>query len=356
MSLRPTPGYDIPSYEAIAGYYTGMRPFWYPVLPADELLPAQPVTVELLGELIVLVQLNDQPVALQDLCRHFQARLSMGEVVEHQGQECLMCPYHGWTYAATGQCVKIPQLAPGREIPAGAQVQRYATQKKYGLIWVCLDETPKFDIPEFPEFNQPAFRLGPLRSYDPWQVSAPRLIMGTLDDTHFPWVHPSLLGDRNHPEPPDHKVWREGQYLMSEYSILEPPNVTTSEAPVTDRADGWHEVTYTNYVGMPHVIRLVKSGSYGTYVIWGATVPHRYNLTSTYWRVARNYNLNPDQDQSYEDFQDQVRAQDKPILEGQRPWLLPPFWTKIELPLRPADLPLIEYQKWLEELQIAVNV
>ncbi len=48
-----------------------------------------------------------------------------------------------------------------------------------------------------------------------------------------------------------------------------------------------------------------------------------------------------------------VRAQDKPIVESQRPWLLPPFWTRIELPLRPADLPLIEYQRWLEELGIS---
>jgi vanillate O-demethylase monooxygenase subunit len=72
--------------------------------------------------------------------------------------------------------------------------------------------------------------------------------------------------------------------------------------------------------------------------------------------VARNYDRDPAHDQTYEDFEDQVRAQDKPIVESQRPWLLPPFWTKIELPLRPADQPLIEYQKWLEELEIAVDV
>jgi len=35
---------------------------------------------------------------------------------------------------------------------------------------------------------------------------------------------------------------------------------------------------------------------------------------------------------------------------------IPPFWTKVELPLRPADLPLIEYQKWLEELDITLSI
>ncbi|HMQ53277.1 MAG TPA: aromatic ring-hydroxylating dioxygenase subunit alpha [Anaerolineae bacterium] len=359
MAIVPSQIYDAPSYESILAYYQGLRQFWHPVLPAEALPVDRPTAVKLLGEDIVLARLDGRVAAMQNLCRHFQARLSQGEIVEHQGEQGLMCSYHGWVYDAAGRCVLIPQLTPGREIPPGAKVPSYQVQTKYGLIWVCLAEEPKFNIPQFPEFDDPTFRKGPLRSYEPWQVSAPRLIMGTLDDTHFPWVHPGLLGDREHPEAPDHKVWREGQYLMSQYSILEPPNVTTSSSENKGEAgsqEELREVTYTNYVGMPNVIRLVKSGDYGTYVIWGAMLAHEYNLTTSYWIVARNYDLDPARDQSYEDFQDAVRAQDKPILEGQRPWLLPPFWTKIELPLRPADQPLIEYQKWLEELEIAVNI
>ena len=95
---------------------------------------------------------------------------------------------------------------------------------------------------------------------------------------------------------------------------------------------------------------------YERYAIWLATFPIRYNLTQTFWRVARNYDLDPARDQVYEDFEDIVRAQDKPVVESQRPWLLPPFWTRLEMPLRPADLPLIEYQRWLEELDIMLTV
>ncbi len=79
------------------------------------------------------------------------------------------------------------------------------------------------------------------------------------------------------------------------------------------------------------------------------------NETITFWGSARNYDFDqPVFDPVFEQMQDTLRAQDKRIVESQRPWLLPPFWTKVELPLRPADLPLIEYQKWLEELGVTL--
>ncbi len=352
--IRP---FDAPSNEEIEQYYSGMSRFWHPVLPVASLPAGQPYGLELLGEKIVLARLDGKVVAMQDLCRHFQAQLSLGEIMAGpDGQQCLMCKYHGWQYDSTGQCVGIPQLLPGREIPAEAWVPTYLVQERYDLIWVCLDEHPTFDIPEFPELSDPAFRPGPLRVYEPWSSSAPRAIMGALDDTHFPWVHEHTLGDRSQVAAPDHKVWREGRYLMSQYSILQPRNVTISQTdgkaePVLDT------VTYTNFVGVPNVIRLLKDSSDGKrYAIWLATYPIRYNLTQTFWRVARNYDLDPAHDQVYEDFEDIVRAQDKPVVESQRPWLLPPFWTHLEMPLRPADLPLIEYQRWLEELEIMLTV
>jgi phenylpropionate dioxygenase-like ring-hydroxylating dioxygenase large terminal subunit len=346
-----------PSDESIDSYHKAMRHFWHPVLPASELPEDKPVGVELLGEPVVLVRLNGDVVGMQDLCRHFQARLSLGEIIEQGGEKRLMCIYHGWTYDKQGVCVHIPQLAPGRAIPADAKVPSYMARECHDLIWVCLEQQPKFDIPDFPELYDQSFHPGPLRVYDPWKASAPRIIMGALDDTHFPWLHEGILGTREQTDPPNHKVWREGRYLVSEYDIIQPPNFSTTDVTSNGASTDGKKITYTNYVGIPGVIRLVKKGEKRTrYVIWAATCPHRYNSTTTFWRVARNYDLDPSNDYEYETFEDKVRSQDKPVVESQRPWLLPPFWTKIELPLRPADLPLIEYQKWLEELDITVAV
>lgn len=348
--------FGAPSVEAVRAYYEGMRAFWHPVLPVSDLPHGKPVGVTLLGEEVVLARLDDRIVALQDLCRHFQAQLSLGEIVTRGGKECLLCLYHGWAYDESGQCVDIPQLQPGREIPGQAKVPSYLVQEKHELIWVCLADEPAFGIPDFPEMADSTFHAGPLRQYEPWAASTPRIIMGALDDTHFPWVHPGILAERSWTEPPQHQVWRDGRYLMSQYTVAQPRNYSTADVSAEgDRSDA-EQITYTNFVGVPNSIRLVKDGRAGRYVIWLATLSHTYNSTTTFWRVARNYDLNPGNDQNYEDFEDVVRAQDKPIVESQRPWLLPPFWTRIELPLRPADLPLIEYQRWLEELDISTSV
>lgn len=348
--------FNAPSPDEIEQYYSGMRAFWHPVMRVQDFPAEEPVGIELLGEQLVLARLNGRIVAMQDLCRHFQAQLSLGEIATRaDGQQCLMCKYHGWQYDTDGQCVAIPQLLPDREIPREAKVPTYQVTERHDLIWVCLDETPTFDIPDFPELANPVFHPGPLRVYEPWSASAPRVVMGALDDTHFPWVHEHVLGDRSVVDAPEHKVWRDGRYLMSQYSILQPRNVTIADEHHPEAE--LDTVTYTNYVGVPNVIRLIKdSGDGRLYAIWLATYPIRYNHTQTFWRVARNYDLDPAHDQTYEEFEDMVRAQDKPIVESQRPWLLPPFWTQLELPLRPADLPLIEYQRWLEELDIMLTV
>ena len=343
-----------PSAERIQRYYDGMRPFWHPVVRSEDLLEGKPSAAELLGEPLVLARLNGRLVAMQDLCRHFQARLSQGEITRVDGNDCLQCPYHGWTYGEDGRVVYIPQLGAGRDIPADAKVPVYLTTEKHGLVWVCLHTHPHFDLPDFPELEDGSFHSGSLRVYEPWRASVPRVVMGALDDTHFPWVHTGLLGDRSAPEAPDHKAWREGDALKVAYTMNQPRNPSTG---THTGQGGFDRIEYLNSVTIPGVIRLVKTSENGqVYVIWLAACPNRFNQTKTFWRVVRNYDHDPAHDSDYEAFEDRVRAQDKVIVEGQRPWLLPPFWEKIELPLRPADIPLIEYQRWLQELGVVTDI
>lgn len=351
--------YQAPSDEAVAAYYDALRQFWHPVLPSSELADHELRGVELLEEQLVLARLDGQLVAMQDLCRHFQAQLSLGEVRAIRGAgECIMCPYHGWSYNRAGQCVDIPQLAAGRVIPAGARVPVYQAQERYGLIWVCLAEDPTFPLPALPGLNDRRFVHGPLRVYEPWVSSLPRAIMAALDDTHAAWVHEGLLGDRTRPAPPDRRVRRDGQHLISEFTMLQPENKTIADGK---QHAALREVAITTTVAVPNVIhfdiRAVDTRDQRHTLIWQAVAPRRYNLIDTYWGSARNYDLDrPAHDEQFEAMQDVVRAQDRRIVEGQRPWLLPPFWTKIELPMRPADVPLIEYQQWLEELGVTTAI
>jgi vanillate O-demethylase monooxygenase subunit len=80
--------------------------------------------------------------------------------------------------------------------------------------------------------------------------------------------------------------------------------------------------------------------------------PIAHNRSRIFLQVARNFDLDPARDESYLAFEDVIQSQDKPVVESQRPWLLPPLSSRLMLYVRPADLPLIEYQRWMEELGI----
>jgi vanillate O-demethylase monooxygenase subunit len=176
--------------------------------------------------------------------------------------------------------------------------------------------------------------------------------MAALDDTHFPWVHPGILGHPDHPEPPDHEVYREGDALVATYDMLQPANDTVSQ---NGEAGAMEKVTYTNYV-TPTAIRLVKESAAGTYVIWQVACPIAHDRSIIFSRQARTFDKDPARDPEYERLQDTILSQDKPIVEGQRPWMLPPLSSRMMLYVRPADLPLVAYQKWLEELHIPQEV
>jgi vanillate O-demethylase monooxygenase subunit len=287
----------------------------------------------------VLVRLDGEVRCFDDVCRHLGSALSIGEVVDGR---FLRCAYHGWTYDATGRCVEIPARR-GIPIPREARVRAYAATVAQDLVWVCLAEQPAAPLPEFPEFADSRFRVTPVKAYPPWRASAPRVIMAGLDDTHFPWVHPGLLGDRRHPEPPDHHVERRDGVLVSTYM---------TEQPAPHAGAGAVEVVkYTNHV-TPGTIRLVKQSTDGTYVIRHATCPHAYDSTTVFLQTARDFDSDRARDSTYLDFEDVIQAQDRPVVESQRPWLLPPLSSRLMLYIRPADLPLIAFQKWLEELGV----
>ena len=333
-----------PAAEAVAAYNAAMARFWQPVCAAAE-VGAGPHFVELLDRPLTVVRLDGELACFDDVCRHLGASLSLASVVPGPGGEgqVLRCAYHGWSYDRSGRCVDIPARRDA-PIPRDARVRAYPVAERYGLLWVCLEGESTAGIPEFPEFDDPGFHLTPLRVYEPWACSAPRIVMGALDDTHFPWVHPGLLGDPEHPEPPEHRAWVEGEYLMSTYSTLQPANETIGGA-------GLETVSYTNWC-TPSSIRLLKSGPAGRYVIYEVVCPVAYDRSLIFLQMARDFDTDPARDAEYVAFEDVIQAQDKPVVESQRPWLLPPLSSRLMLYVRPADLPLIAYQKWLEELGV----
>ena len=164
--------------------------YWYPLACSTDVLGA-PLQRRLLGRKLVLWRNAEGVVsALPDRCPHREAELSRGEV---RG-DCLVCPYHGWEFAADGQCTRVPSATVGVPAPPKAHLDAYLSQEKYGLVWVCLGE-PVADIPVLKWEDDPEFRRINT-PFDEWKVSATRMVDNFLDYTHFPWVHKESFGNQ----------------------------------------------------------------------------------------------------------------------------------------------------------------
>ncbi len=103
--------------------------FWHPVLTSQELKKA-PVSVTVCGREIVLFRTEDGKSigALQDRCPHRRMRLSKGKVVGDR----LVCPYHGWSMDKEGEA----RAPTSNNAPQRACVTTYATEERYGAVWV----------------------------------------------------------------------------------------------------------------------------------------------------------------------------------------------------------------------------
>lgn len=290
-----------------------------------------PIGVRLLGRDVVLWRSPEGIHAWDDLCRHRGTRLSLGHVADG----CIICPYHGWAYDATGDCVRIP-AHPGLPAPGRAKVPSYRVMEQFGWVWVTLGQ-PGHEIPAFPEWDEEGFRMihcGPYR----FAAAAPRAVENFLDVAHFPFVHEGTLGDPDHAAISDYDVRVDGSGITADgIEVWQPdPDGTGVGRPVT----------YTYRVMRPLVAHFRKR-SEQVFSIYFAVTPVDESHAIGWMCEAMNYGHEIPED-DLRAFQDRVTAEDVPIVESQRPELLP-LDLQAELHLR-SDRTSIAYRRWLDEL------
>jgi len=304
---------------------------WHPVARVSDLASGGPVAARLLGEDIVLWRAGDNYFAWRDLCVHRGTRLSLGKVVEGDSLEC---PYHGWTYGRDGRCILMP-AHPEQTPPAKACVDVYHATVRHGVVWVMLGdgalEVPTFELIE--DGSHQVLMSGPYRV----RASGPRVVENFLDVGHFPFVHEGILGDRARPEIADYeaKITPDG-VLATGVKVFQPDPYGTGQGST---------VTYTYRVHRPLSASFIKHGDLSFGMLLSVT-PHDAVDSSAWMWMAMNY----EPEGSMIEFQDRIFAQDRPILESQRPELLP-LDLQAELHLR-SDRTAIAYRRWLRELGV----
>jgi phenylpropionate dioxygenase-like ring-hydroxylating dioxygenase large terminal subunit len=91
-----------------------LRRFWYAIMPLEQLVDG-PKHFTLSGQNIVLfLDKEGQPAALEDRCCHRTAKLSKGWCKNGE----IVCGYPGWVYDRNGRLTSIPQPAPDQPLPA----------------------------------------------------------------------------------------------------------------------------------------------------------------------------------------------------------------------------------------------
>ncbi len=313
---------------------------WHPVYRCDALIQRKPQSVRLLGEDLVVWRSVNGVRAWKDLCIHRGTRLSLGEAQD----DTLTCPYHGWVYDSSGQCIHIP-AHPEQEPPPKAHAVVYQAQEKYGMIWVCLGE-PEQDIPSFPEESDPSSRKLLTGPFSPMRASGLRVIENFLDVTHFPFVHGGILGDVNRPQISDYQVETDERGLVAHNIMAYQPDPYGTGSGET--------VRYTYRVFRPLTAYLAKEAPDGSRLFLMLTLtPHEELFTSAWFYGAINQQIQIST-QDWDDFQRKIFSQDVPIVESQRPELLP-LDLQTELHLR-SDRLAIAYRRWLRELGLSYGV
>jgi phenylpropionate dioxygenase-like ring-hydroxylating dioxygenase large terminal subunit len=304
---------------------------WHVVAMSHEVTQTAPLGVRLLGRDIVLWRFEGQVLAWLDLCVHRGTRLSLGTTADG----LLTCPYHGWTYDHTGRCVLIP-AHPEQKPPARAAVKVYTAVERYGWVWMTIG-VPAVNIPEFPEWADDSFRkihCGPYR----FSAAAPRVVENFLDVAHFPFVHEGFLGDREHAEISDYEVTTDEKGVTAEDITVWQPN--------PDGTGIGKPVTYTYRVFRPLTAYFTKRADQ-VFSIYFNVTPVDFTTSIGWMCEALNY-AHDLSSAELRGFQDEVTAQDVPIVESQRPELLP-LDLQAELHLR-SDKTSIAYRRWLNEL------
>jgi vanillate O-demethylase monooxygenase subunit len=319
-----------------------LRHFWHPVILSSEVRDA-PQRVVLFDELLVVARMGGNVRCFADLCAHRGAALSRGWLENDE----LRCAYHGWAYGPDGRCTAIPSRF-GKVIPERARLRSFAAREAYGMVWVCLEPEPKFELPRCAYFDDPRYKvtMGPV--YE-WRSSAPRRVENFVDFAHFAWVHDGVLGSRNNPEVPEHEVWREGSELRFTRLVSEPVSGFTKVASNVV-ADGWVDVEYDYRLTLPLTVCFNRTSRPGgeSYVLMMSASPTGPKLTRSFWMLCRNYALE-ENDEDFLAFERLVLEQDQRVVESQRPEMLP-FDLSAELHIRGVDKVSVEYRRWLIEL------
>jgi phthalate 4,5-dioxygenase len=163
------------------------RSYWLPALMAEELPEndCPPVRVKLLSERLLAFRDSEGRYGLIDeFCAHRGVSLWFGRN-EEAG---LRCPYHGWKYDVTGQCVDVPSEPAESGFCKKVKLTSYPLVKCGAVLWAYMGPPDK--KPPLPEWE---FAMVPAEqtfvSKRLQECNWLQAMEGGIDSSHVSFLH-----------------------------------------------------------------------------------------------------------------------------------------------------------------------
>lgn len=163
------------------------RSYWIPALLAEELPEndCAPVRVRLLSEdLLAIRDSSGRYGLISEFCAHRGVSLWFGRNEENG----IRCPYHGWKYDVTGQCVDVPSEPSENGFCARIKLAGYPLVRQGDVLWTYMG--PRDKQPPLPEFE---FSLvPPEQTYTSKRLQECNWLQameGGIDSSHVSWLH-----------------------------------------------------------------------------------------------------------------------------------------------------------------------
>ena len=161
-----------------------LRRYWMPVATAGEMRDRWTKRVRIMGEDLVLFKDRSSKFGLiGEFCPHRRASLAYG-IPETDG---IRCPYHGWKFDGTGQCLDQPNEPESSTFKERIKNVGYPVSEMGGMLWGYLGPLPAPLIPRFDGF----VAEGAIRHVGEAVVPCNwlQIMENSLDPVHTEWLH-----------------------------------------------------------------------------------------------------------------------------------------------------------------------
>lgn len=163
---------------------------WFGVGWSKDFPENQPIQRRLFGEDIVFYRGNNgRLIAMNAYCPHQGASLAVGGRIDG---DCIVCPFHGWSWNADGSNADVPYSAKGA---VGVRNRTWPVQEVYNHVFVWSSwrsDEPRWDLPDISFLDDPRVYWNVDDSTRTWinRRMVPQMVTENIVDfSHIKYVH-----------------------------------------------------------------------------------------------------------------------------------------------------------------------